>query len=85
MSVWRSPSRAVAVLKSPPITSRGGRAPWAQAFIRKWGRGGHAHAHEALDRAVAAPHGWSDYAPAMPDDERLRRLFALNLTRGGGH
>jgi hypothetical protein len=44
-----------------------------------------AHAHEALDTAVAAAYGWSDYTPAMPDDELLRRLLALNLTRGGRH
>jgi len=44
-----------------------------------------AHAHEALDTAVAAAYGWSDYTPAMPDDELLRRLLALNLTRGARH
>ena len=37
--------------------------------------------HEALDRAVAAAYGWEDYTPAMPDDEILRRLLALNLLR----
>ena len=38
-------------------------------------------AHEALDRAFAPAYGWSDYTPAMPDDEILRRLLALNLQR----
>lgn len=40
-----------------------------------------AQAHEALDAAVAAAYGWNDYTPAMPDDEILRRLLALNLER----
>jgi hypothetical protein len=40
-----------------------------------------AQAHEALDAAVAAAYGWADYTPAMADDEILRRLLALNLTR----
>ncbi len=43
-----------------------------------------AQAHDALDAAVAAAYGWSDYAPAMPDDEVLRRLLALNLERTAG-
>lgn len=38
-------------------------------------------AHKALDAAVAAAYGWTDYAPDMPDDEILRRLLALNLER----
>ncbi|WP_298430803.1 DNA methyltransferase [Ottowia sp.] len=38
-------------------------------------------AHEGLDAAVAAAYGWADYTPAMPDDEILRRLLALNLER----
>jgi hypothetical protein len=38
-------------------------------------------AHEALDRAVAAAYGWDDYTPAMPDEEILRRLLALNHER----
>lgn len=38
-------------------------------------------AHQALDAAVAAAYGWLDYSPAMPDDEILRRLLALNLAR----
>ena len=42
-----------------------------------------AQAHEALDIAVAAAYGWADYTPAMPDDEILRRLLALNLARSG--
>ncbi|MCG3190245.1 MAG: hypothetical protein LKCHEGNO_02888 [Burkholderiaceae bacterium] len=40
-----------------------------------------AQAHEALDAAVAAAYGWSDYTPALADDEILRRLLALNLDR----
>jgi hypothetical protein len=42
------------------------------------------HAHQALDRAVAAAYGWADYTPAMPEDEILRRLLALNLARSSG-
>ncbi|MDT7521368.1 hypothetical protein RAE21_02940 [Rhodoferax sp. TBRC 17198] len=38
-------------------------------------------AHEALDQAVAAAYGWSDYTTAMPDEEVLKRLLALNLAR----
>ncbi|MGB4358885.1 MAG: hypothetical protein WBJ19_00525, partial [Rhodoferax sp.] len=38
-------------------------------------------AHQQLDQAVAAAYGWTDYTPAMPDDEILKRLLALNLTR----
>jgi hypothetical protein len=41
------------------------------------------HAHQALDAAVAAAYGWSDYTPTMPDEEILRRLLALNLVRAG--
>ena len=40
-----------------------------------------AQAHEALDAAVAAAYGWADYTPAMPDEEILRRLLALNRER----
>jgi hypothetical protein len=39
------------------------------------------NAHQALDKAVAAAYGWTDYTPAMPDEEILRRLLALNLER----
>jgi len=39
------------------------------------------NAHRALDAAVAAVYGWPDYTPAMPDEEILRRLLALNLER----
>ena len=39
------------------------------------------NAHQALDAAVAAAYGWADYTPAMPDEEILRRLLALNLER----
>jgi hypothetical protein len=38
-------------------------------------------AHQELDSTVAAAYGWSDYTPAMPDEEILRRLLALNLQR----
>lgn len=40
-------------------------------------------AHAQLDAAVAAAYGWGDYTPAMPDEEILRRLLALNLQRAG--
>ncbi|WP_337957939.1 DNA methyltransferase [Simplicispira suum] len=40
-----------------------------------------AAAHAQLDAAVAAAYGWDDYTPEMPDDEILRRLLALNLSR----
>ena len=40
-----------------------------------------ADAHAALDAAVAAAYGWADWTPAMPDDEILRRLLALNRAR----
>lgn len=43
-----------------------------------------AGAHAALDAAVAAAYGWTDYTPTMPDDEILRRLLALNLERAAG-
>ena len=38
-------------------------------------------AHEAVDAAVAAAYGWDDWTPAIHDDEILRRLLALNLSR----
>jgi hypothetical protein len=40
-----------------------------------------AQAHDALGATVAAAYGWADYTSAMPDDEILRRLLALNLER----
>ena len=40
-----------------------------------------AQAHATLDAAVAAAYGWADYSAAMPDDEILRRLLALNLAQ----
>lgn len=40
-----------------------------------------AYAHEKVDQAVAAAYGWTDYAPAMTDDEIFIRLLALNLKR----
>jgi type II restriction/modification system DNA methylase subunit YeeA len=39
------------------------------------------NAHKTLDTAVAAAYSWADYTPAMPDEEILRRLLALNLAR----
>jgi hypothetical protein len=36
---------------------------------------------EALDKAVAAAYGWSDYTPEMADDVILGRLLVLNLER----
>ena len=40
------------------------------------------HAHAALDRAVWAAYGWDDPEPAaVPEDEILARLLALNLER----
>ena len=41
------------------------------------------NAHKELDAAVAAAYGWADYTPAMPDEEILKRLLALNLARAG--
>ena len=38
-------------------------------------------AHAALDQAVAAAYGWTDYTAALPDEEILARLLALNLAR----
>ena len=38
-------------------------------------------AHEAIDKAVAAAYGWPDYTPAIPEDEIIKRLLALNLSR----
>ncbi len=40
-----------------------------------------ATAHAELDAAVANAYGWADYTPAMPDEEILSRLLALNLER----
>ncbi|MBK6743913.1 MAG: class I SAM-dependent DNA methyltransferase [Hydrogenophilales bacterium] len=39
------------------------------------------HAHRALDLAVAAAYGWTDYTADMVDTEILKRLLALNLER----
>ena len=44
-----------------------------------------AMAHTQLDTAVAAAYGWSDYTPAMADEEILKRLLALNLERPTVH
>lgn len=40
-------------------------------------------AHTALDSAVAAAYGWTDYSAAWSDEEILKRLLALNLERAG--
>ncbi len=40
-----------------------------------------AQAHDALDMSVAAAYGWSDYTPAMADEEILARLLRLNHQR----
>jgi hypothetical protein len=40
-----------------------------------------ADAHAALDAAVAAAYGWTDYASSMTDNEILARLLALNHER----
>ena len=40
-----------------------------------------AAAHQTLDLSVAAAYGWTDYIAAMPDEEILKRLLALNLKR----
>ena len=40
-------------------------------------------AHEQLDQAFAAAYGWADYSPAMPDEEILKCLLALNVERSG--
>jgi len=42
-----------------------------------------AQAHATLDATVAAAYGWADWTPALPDDEVLRRLLALNRQRAG--
>jgi hypothetical protein len=45
-----------------------------------------AHAHGALDQAVADAYGWGEdwRAGPLPDDEILARLFRLNQKRAGG-
>jgi hypothetical protein len=42
------------------------------------------NAHKALDAAVAAAYGWSDYSPEMSEEEILARLLAVNLERSIG-
>lgn len=39
------------------------------------------NAHKTLDKAVADAYGWTDYTPAMSDEDILRRLLALNQER----
>ena len=49
-------------------------------FHRPVSAAGRADAYTALDAAVAAAYGW----PAdISDEEALRELLELNLTRGG--
>lgn len=43
-----------------------------------------AQAHDKLDAAVAAAYGWPDDTPALPDEDILRRLLALNRERAVG-
>ena len=43
-----------------------------------------ASAHSLLDVKVAAAYGWTDYTPAMSDEEVLKRLLALNQERAKG-
>jgi hypothetical protein len=55
-----------------------------EQFIARWKNNPlseRAGAHKMLHAAVAAAYGWTDYTPAMPDDEILLRLLALNLER----
>jgi len=40
-----------------------------------------AQAHAALDAAVAAAYVWTDYSPAMPDDEVLQLILTINNQR----
>lgn len=42
-----------------------------------------ANIHRKLDAAVAKAYGWTDYTESMSDDEILRRLLELNLSRSG--
>lgn len=42
-------------------------------------------AHDDIDKAVAAAYGWTDYTVDMPDDEILKRLLALNLSRASSN
>jgi hypothetical protein len=39
------------------------------------------NAHRALDAAVAAAYGWTDWGDGLPDEEILERLFKLNQER----
>lgn len=41
------------------------------------------NAHKALDAAVAAAYGWTDYRDDTPDEKILRRLLVLNRERSG--
>ena len=70
------------------VTKTGSAAGRTDGFADVWLKGCFAWeykrtAHSALDTAVAAAYGWADCTPAMPDDEILRRLLALNHERSG--
>lgn len=39
------------------------------------------NAHRDLDAAVALAYGWTDYTPDMPNEEILKRLLDMNLSR----
>lgn len=62
-----------------------GRVPGGADLVCYWfDKSRLAMAHQQLDAAVAAAYGWADYTAAMPDDEILKRLLALNLARSSG-
>ena len=68
------PDAAEAELKKRTLTNLyNARPAWLQ------------HAHAALDRAVWAAYGWDDPDPAaVPEDDILARLLALNQERAAG-
>lgn len=43
-----------------------------------------ANLHRELDASVAKAYGWDDYTEQTPDNEILRRLLELNLSRANG-
>lgn len=61
--------------------SPGGRTGYADIFMRGVFAWENKAPGKNLDAAVAAAYGWADYTPAMPDEEILKRLLALNLAR----
>ncbi|CAE6864978.1 hypothetical protein R69746_08036 [Paraburkholderia aspalathi] len=87
---WLNPSDKVEfVVDHPGYPARSIARPGYEAAVKKltltllynamptWLQ----NAHQAIDAAVAVAYGWTDYTPEMADDEILRRLLALNLTR----